>query len=58
MNVADLIAELEKHNPEAPVLDENYEEAYNVNAEIGGDIWGLAEREGGYVIIGFGDPLA
>ena len=58
MNVGELIAELEEHNPEAPVLDEYYDEAYIINTEPGGDtLSGLVENKTGYVIIQFGDPL-
>ena len=59
MKVSELIAELKGQNPDAPVLDENYDEAYNLNFEQGGDkLSALAETETGYVIICFGDPLA
>ena len=58
MNVAELIAELEQQNPEAPVLDDNNEEAYNVDTDVGGEYSGLPEIETGYVVISFGDPLA
>ena len=59
MKVSELIAELKEQNPDAPVLDEDYTEAYNLNFEKGGDRFsGLPEIDTGYVIICFDDPLA